>query len=239
MRIRLLRPHRRDKCRGLVALAAALAAQAAMVGILLWVPVRPAPIVSHAPAPRGAVTSTTLAYVTLPSPSGAASHSVSSRALHDPRAAPDSVTRGGASIAGARSTSETDAAVGVGGHPAGLLDNPFMGALDSRLLASPAVDADSLNPLRRLRAAALAVARAEERAASATSAWTVGSGDVRVGLSPGRLHLGRIVIPQPLSIVVLRDVDPRVRHERSMLREVHAQRDQYVRDSTLRSPRRR
>jgi hypothetical protein len=110
--------------------------------------------------------------------------------------------------------------------------------MDQRLLAPFATHVDSLAAVRGLLRAAFAEAHARDRVASAASDWTVGAGDARFGLSPGRLHLGRFVIPLPVSMMSLRDADPRARQQQSMLREVRDQGERRWRDSVVGAPRR-
>ena len=107
--------------------------------------------------------------------------------------------------------------------------------MDRRLAAPFVADADSLVVLRGILHDALADVLARE---SAVFDWTRGTGDARFGLTPGRLHLGRFVVPLPVSMTSIQDADPRARQRQSMLREVRAQQERLWRDSVVSTRRR-
>jgi hypothetical protein len=63
--------------------------------------------------------------------------------------------------------------------------------------------------------------------------WTLKTGDgARIGVSPGRLHLGPLALPLPF-LISLRDVGPDQRARRRMFAEIRAQVDRAVRDSIV------
>ena len=239
MRRRSLVPRRRIGLRPHAAFAAALVAHAAIVGLVLWIPSQLGPVWREAPAPRATDHASSLTFMALPrSPTATPATRPPSGVA---RGAPVPADSSGLDIGGAAAApfaADTGAVTAARSRPAELLDSPFVRPLDQRLLAPFVHEVDSLAALRGLLHVAFAEALARERAASAASDWTVGTGDARFGLTPGRLHLGRVVIPLPVNMVSLRDVDPRVRQQRSMLREARDQGERRWRDSVVAAPRR-
>ena len=240
MRFRSLSPRRRNRLQPLVAVVAALVAQAALIAVLLWFPAPAA--LSGAPARRAPVPAVTLTYIPLqrtpPSPVVAPLGRGLQRTTESATPGLDGLTLGGIDTASAPGASETSSAVTADEQPCGMFDSPFMRSRDTRLVVPPVSEMDSLDALRGHLTAAFAEAIARERAANAASDWTLGTGDARFGLSPGRLHLGRLVIPLPVSVRSLRDVDPRVRQQQSMLREVREQGERREHDGAVAAPRR-
>ncbi|WKW11895.1 hypothetical protein Strain138_001163 [Pseudogemmatithrix spongiicola] len=111
-----------------------------------------------------------------------------------------------------------------------------MPSRDARLGVPPISESDSLQPLRDHLARAFTEALARERAADGASDWTIGSGDARFGLTPGRLHLGRFTIPLPVTVQSLRDADPRTRQHQAMLREVRERAERREREARRQRP---
>lgn len=233
MRFRALRPHRRHRLRSLVAGAVALGVQVTLAVLVLW---RPSAVpVENARAPRAPETTQRLTFIPTARP-------------RDPRRGVPTIARGsqpGTAAAAAVDTSASgvrdtgtestgtvsDTASPEAERPYGLLNNPFMPSRDARLVVPPISESDSLRPLRAHLDRAFTEALARERAANAASDWTIGSGDARFGLTPGRLHLGRFRIPLPVAVRSLRDADPRIRQQQAMLREVREQAERREREA--------
>jgi hypothetical protein len=216
---------RRSGLRPSVSLAAALVAHAAILALLMWIPGRLGPVWADAPQTRAAPPPETLTYVALPIALAATSEARARRgARRGSLVNSDSSGLAGEAATGAAPDAAPTGAIAPPDDPrGGLLDNPFVRPRDERFLLPPATEIDSLAEFRIRLDSAFVDALARARAAHAASDWTVGTGDARVGLSSGRVHLGRFVIPLPLSIRSLRDADPRARDQQSMAREVREQ----------------
>ncbi|MBX3134570.1 MAG: hypothetical protein KF689_14400 [Gemmatimonadaceae bacterium] len=238
MRFRALRPHRRPRLPSLVAGAVALLVQATLAVLVLWQPA-PAPV-EPARSPRAAEPTPRLIYIPTvrprdsgpgdpTTPGGARGGTVGASTV-------DSSTTGVLDADAASSGAATAAPSPAAERPYGLFDNPFMPSRDARLAVPPLSESDSLQPLRDHLDRAFIKALARERAANAASDWTIGSGDARFGLTPGRLHLGHFTIPLPVTVRSLRDVDPRIRQQQAMLREVREQAERRDREARAQRP---
>ena len=224
MMFRALRPHRRNCLPSLAAGAAALLLQVVLAVVVQW---RPSPVpLENVPTRRAPTRVSALTFIPLPNP-GEASR-VEAPPAQPPRraeatASPAATSARGAGRVPARGAA--DSASFESPQPHGLFDHPFTPARDVRFIIPPSSATDSLAGLRYrlVRASADAVVRA--RAADGALDWTLGHEDARFGLSPGRLHLGRLSIPIPVAVRSLRDADPRIRQQQAMLREVREQAD--------------
>jgi len=238
MRFRALRPHRRHRLPSLVAGAVALLVQATLAVLVLWQP-SPAPI-QPVRGPRAAETTRRLIYIPIERPrdSGLGDPTTAGDARGGTVRAPavDSSTTGVVDADAAPSGAATAAPSPAAERPYSLFDNPFMPSRDDRLVVPPISESDSLQPLRDHLDRAFTDALARERAADAASDWTIGSGDTRFGLTPGRLHLGRFTIPLPVTVRSLRDADPRIRQQQAMLREVREQAERREREARTQRP---
>lgn len=238
MRFRALRPHRRHRLPSLVAGAVALLVQATLAVLILWQP-SPAPV-ERARSPRAAEPTQRLRYIPLERPRdsrpGDATPARGAQGGTPAASTVDSSTTGvldsGASSTGAATGAPSPTAE----RPYGLFDNPFLPSPDARLVVPPISELDSLQPLRDHLARTFTEALARERAANGASDWTIGSGDARFGLTPGRLHLGRLAIPLPVTVRSLRDADPRIRQQQAMLREVREQAERREREARTQRP---
>lgn len=238
MRFRALRPHRRHRLPSLVAGAVALLVQATLAVLVLWQP-SPAPV-ERARSPRAAETTQRLIYIPIERPrdSGPGDPTTAGGARGGTVGAPtvDSTTTRVFDADAASTGTATAAPSPAAERPYGLLDNPFMPSRDARLVVPPISESDSLQPLRDHLDRAFTEALARERAANAASDWTLGRGDTRFGLTPGRLHLGRFTIPLPVTVRPLRDTDPRIRQQQAMLREVREQAERREREARPQRP---
>lgn len=233
--------HRHIGSRSYAAFAAALLAHAAIVGLVLWIPSHLSPAWLAAPARRSQAHASSLTFIALPRPRTVtpATRPRSSAPRGAPVPADASGLDVGGAVAGAAPfAADTGAVAPSHSRPAGVLESPFVRSRDVRLLAPLVAEVDSLAALRGRLHAAFAEALARERAASAALDWTVGTGDARYGLTPGRLHLGGLVIPLPVSMMSMQDADPRARQKRSMLREVREQGEQRWSARVVGAPRR-
>ena len=208
-----LSPQRSIGRRSYAAFTAALVVHAAIVSLVLWIPSHLGPVWRGTRARN--VPEHASALVFMAPPRGRQSTPAARSPSAAVRGTPESADSRGIDIGGATAAAleapplaDSGAVTAGRGRPAGLLDSPFVPPMDRRLAAPFVADADSLVVLRGILHDALADVLARE---SAVFDWTRGTGDARFGLTPGRLHLGRFVVPLPVSMTSIQDADPRAR----------------------------
>jgi hypothetical protein len=176
-----------------VALLAALLVEAALVVLLLHVPLRVMLVDHHSPTPENTAPRQVLAYVRLSPANGVSAATVR---ITKPTYSPDNASRSRPRVVVDRGTTHTDTLTGSNNSPREML--PFQLENFRRPPVerpqTEAIDSIIKTIIRPGNDSAARVRLAQRNAVD----WTVAIKGERFGISPGQLHLGTFSIRFPL-----------------------------------------